>query len=401
MFSYLSYQSLLTCGLVCRRWHVLADDQSLWKSLCTERRWEWRAPPEPFKLERDNCPSIHGPGADSDLDDEGMGDEEDDDTIHADDSGFVSMEVEEPTFPLPSPSTALRLSVPAHILTGAGPSDLSPSTSRPFRSHARHSAPTVLQSPATSRHVLSRPNYKLLYKTHVRLHNRFVAGAYTLSNLQTRGAPNSHSNTIYCLQLYTYPESGKQVLFTGSKDRTIREWDLATGAVARVLEGIHDSSVLSICVHHGLLASASSDRSVVVWDLATNRPIKVIQDHEDSVLCVRFDDKRLVSCSKGTFHCIDVQGGARADIFTDRTVRTYLFPDLRPQHVLNAHRAAVNAVSISNSHIVSVSGDRSLRIWDADTGALLRTFENHHRRGYVMRSSLLPVSLDVLLLTAA
>jgi F-box and WD-40 domain protein 1/11 len=26
---------------------------------------------------------------------------------------------------------------------------------------------------------------------------------------------------------------------------------------------------------------------------------KVIDDHEDSVLCVRFDDVRLVSCSKG------------------------------------------------------------------------------------------------------
>jgi hypothetical protein len=26
---------------------------------------------------------------------------------------------------------------------------------------------------------------------------------------------------------------------------------------------------------------------------------KVIDDHEDSVLCVRFDDTRLVSCSKG------------------------------------------------------------------------------------------------------
>ena len=71
-------------------------------------------------------------------------------------------------------------------------------------------------------------------------------------------------------------------------------------------------------------------------------------------------------------------------VASDRTVRTYLFPELTPQHVLNAHRAAVNAVSISHNHIISVSGDRSLRLWDADTGALLRTFENHHRRGYAI-----------------
>ena len=72
----------------------------------------------------------------------------------------------------------------------------------------------------------------------------------------------------------------------------------------------------------------------------------------------------------------------------DRTVRTYLFPHLARQHVLSAHRAAVNAVSISHNHIISVSGDRSLRMWDAETGALLRTFENHHRRGCVTILSL-------------
>jgi len=91
--------------------------------------------------------------------------------------------------------------------------------------------------------------------------------------------------------------------------------------------------------------------------------VKVICDHEDSVLCVRFDEQRLVTCSK------------------DRTVRTYSFPDLTPQFVLGAHRAAVNAVSLSPTLIVSGSGDRSIRLWDAQTGKLLRTFENHHSRG--------------------
>ena len=301
VFSYLPYQSLLTCALVCRRWRTLADDQSLWKSLCMDRKWEWCSPPDAFKAERDGCAGSNAVGADSDSDDEGMGDEEDEgeeETIHPDDSGFASMDIDDPPSPLPSASTSLlaRLSIPAHILTSTAGS----SSSRPTRSpRIRHSAPTVLQSPATGRHSHSKPNYKHLHQTHIRLRNRFTAGAYPLSNLQTRGAPNSHTNTIYCLQLYTYPETGTQVLFTGSKDRTIREWDLATGSVVRVLEGVHESSVLSICVHRGVLASASSDRSVVVWDLAKNQPIKVIRDHEDSVLCVRFDDKRLVSCSKG------------------------------------------------------------------------------------------------------
>lgn len=59
--------------------------------------------------------------------------------------------------------------------------------------------------------------------------------------------------------------------------------------------------MLSICVSGGFVASGGSDRRVVVWDLEEGRVVKVIVDHEDSVLCVRFDEERLVSCSKGAF----------------------------------------------------------------------------------------------------
>ncbi|KAJ3483182.1 hypothetical protein NLI96_g6494 [Meripilus lineatus] len=111
------------------------------------------------------------------------------------------------------------------------------------------------------------------------------------------------------------------------------------------------------------MVTGGSDRRVAVWDLNENYLVKLIQDHEDSVLCVRFDEKRLVSCSK------------------DRTIRTYLLPDFRPSYILDDHRAAVNAVSISPDYIVSASGDRSIRVWDANTGAVLRSFEEHHGRG--------------------
>ena len=67
----------------------------------------------------------------------------------------------------------------------------------------------------------------------------------------------------------------------------------------RVIIGVHTSSVLSICVYNGFVASAGSDRRVAMWDLEKNKLVKIICDHEDSVLCVRFDDERLVSCSKG------------------------------------------------------------------------------------------------------
>ena len=102
--------------------------------------------------------------------------------------------------------------------------------------------------------------------------------------------------------------------------------------------------------------------------------MKTITGHTDNVLCVRFDAKYLVSCSK------------------DRTIRLYRFRNdgnskeahqspLSAGVILGTHRAAVNAVALAGSLIVSASGDKSIRVWDADTGSLLRTFEQHHSRG--------------------
>lgn len=295
IFSYLPSKTLLRCALVSRRWRTLADDHTLWKRLCITKNWHWKNPNPPL---RPYLQSSDSQSAQHDTDDEGMGDEEIETTPKmyphtVDDSGFESSFADDPweesslavpnlqDFVAPFQSSI----VPAHSNTQTGGLQLTPRNPSP--------AP-VAQSVQNQ-----RPNYKLLHLTRTRLHHRFLSGSYRLSTLQSRGSPASHSNTIYCLQLYTYPETGKQVLFTGSKDRTIKEWDLGTGVVLQTIEGVHEGSVLSICVYGDYLASAGSDSNVVVWDLVERKVAKVIDDHEDSVLCVRFDDARLVSCSKG------------------------------------------------------------------------------------------------------
>jgi len=255
-----------------------------------------------FNALRLNCHEV------GDSDDEGMGDsdEEEQDGVdhpldgveaakleltrmHAEfDSGFVSMSLS---------SDALALSSSSNSVYGPSSSFERSGTAR-FRRQARHSAPSLLKTLHESSFII--PDYKLLHQTHIKLRNRFMSSSYRLSALQTQGAPtNAHTNTIYCLQLYTYPETGKQVLFTGSRDKTVREWNLNTGMVERVISGVHNSSVLSICVLNGYLASAGGDRQVAIWHLESNQLVKALCDHDDSVLCVRFDGRRLVSCSKG------------------------------------------------------------------------------------------------------
>jgi WD40 repeat protein len=281
VLSYLPWQSLLSCSAVNRRWRTLAEDTSLWKILCRARGIEWNQPFRHLNLSTLLSSMVLESPIDSD--DEGMGDE-----IYTSSSepGFGSRNTTDaaPTY---SDSRSSYTSAWKRVTVGSN----------------RHSAPSSL--PASSSFL---PNYKLLHQTHTRLYMRFLYSSYRLSTLQSRpGGPlneqtttSLHTSTIYCLQLYTNPQTGVQTLFTGSKDKSIREWDLQTSQFIRVVHHVHIGSVLSLAAHNGLLCSAGSDSRVCLWDLVGNSPLYIIHDHADSVLAVRLDEKRIVSCSKGT-----------------------------------------------------------------------------------------------------
>ncbi|KAI5122212.1 hypothetical protein M0805_002701 [Coniferiporia weirii] len=379
VFSYLPWPTLLRCSLVSRRWRALADDNSLWKRLCAQRGWAWRWP----SVRREPLRPL-GDGV-MDHNDEGMGDDEEVDAstsfalpVGSEQGAPVAQTVvchrDPHVFGLPATprinqharaegTRRRRGSSPAPLAMTVASNALGES-SQHATNVLRYSSPSMLPTTRTQ-----RPNYKLLHQTHVLLKNRLLHGSYRFSTLQTCETPNVHTSMIYCLQLYTYANDGRQVLFTGSKDSTVREWNLSTGAVDRVFEGVHTESVLSLCAHGNYLASGGSDLRVCIWDLRDGSLVTSFTDHQDSVLCVRFDSERLVTCSK------------------DGTIRFYRFNYdstkriLDEGTILGTHRAAINSVAFAGEFIVSVSGDKSLRVWDPRTGEKVHSFESHHTRG--------------------
>ena len=46
---------------------------------------------------------------------------------------------------------------------------------------------------------------------------------------------------------------------------------------------------------------------------------------------------------------------------------------------LFGHRAAVNVVDFDEKHIVSASGDRTIKVWTAQTCEFVRTLSGHRR----------------------
>ncbi|KAF9246337.1 quinon protein alcohol dehydrogenase-like superfamily [Melanogaster broomeanus] len=393
--------ALLTCALVCRRWNSLANDQALWRNLCQARGWEWwlqAGSPSPRQSITDISTSASSATREDRDEDEGMGDEEEgeDEGSVVDATGVADVTNEDLDLDPEFTPTNLQ----AHDFQNLMGQQVSVSSSTAILPISRStSAATTICRTFSQRHAASTgsqacvpltPDYKLLHHTQTLLRNRVRNGEYRLRVLP--GAEGGgHTAAVYCLALWSYnlPSGPLHVLFTGSKDRTVREWDLSTNRVRRRIVGMHASSVLSLCVtaatvesssaeptfrstdeagrahrgsETGLLVSSGSDCRIVIWDLQKFKLVKVLRDHQDSVLCVRTDAGRLVSCSK------------------DRTIRSYAFPSLKQEFVFRGHRAAVNAVSIVGDIIVSGSGDRTVRVWDARTGVLISTFEDHHAR---------------------
>jgi WD40 repeat protein len=90
-------------------------------------------------------------------------------------------------------------------------------------------------------------------------------------------------------------------LASGSVDRSIKLWDVATGKVINTLNG-HSNWVYSVVFSPDgkTLASGSQDNSIKLWDVATGKVIHTLNGHSHWVYSVVFspDGKTLASGSQ-------------------------------------------------------------------------------------------------------
>ena len=117
------------------------------------------------------------------------------------------------------------------------------------------------------------------------------------------------------------------------------------------LEG-HTDGVMSIALHKDLLASGSKDKTIRLWDLDEEEILKVLEGHEDAVNSVHFssDGKLLVSGGQdGVIGIWDVKTGKRLQLW-------------------QAHTSAVQVVKFlgKTKKIVSAGSDNSMIIWDEE-----------------------------------
>ena len=155
-----------------------------------------------------------------------------------------------------------------------------------------------------------------------------------------------------------------EFLVSGSADRTIKAWDLATGQLKLTLTG-HVSGVrcVRLSERHPYMFSASEDKTVKCWDLEVNKVIRNYHGHLSGVYTLAVHPSLDVLISGGR----------------DSTARVWDMRTKTQVAVLSGHTHTVASLLAQSvqPQLISGSHDTTMRLWDLRTSSCLSTLTHH------------------------
>jgi WD40 repeat protein len=151
---------------------------------------------------------------------------------------------------------------------------------------------------------------------------------------------------------------------SGSSDRTLRVWNLETGALVRTIRG-HQDRVATVAISDdgGRALSGGGRQPLRLWDIGTGSLLRTIGAHRQDVTSVALsaDGRRAVTASKhGQLRIWDLDRG--------RSIRTIKAHDDRVTQVVYGK---------GGTRIISASADETVRVWDTESGEQLHVLEGH------------------------
>ncbi|KAL8957029.1 MAG: hypothetical protein Q9183_006163 [Haloplaca sp. 2 TL-2023] len=107
-------------------------------------------------------------------------------------------------------------------------------------------------------------------------------------------ALQGHTSTVRCLKM-----ANANTAISGSRDTTLRVWDLQTGTCKSVLIG-HQASVRCLEIYGDMVVSGSYDTTAKLWCIETGQCLRTLQGHFSQIYAIAFDGKRVATGSLDT-----------------------------------------------------------------------------------------------------
>ena len=222
----------------------------------------------------------------------------------------------------------------------------------------------------------------------------------------------------YNISLIDISSNGKYIA-TGSGEKVIKIWDIDTGLYLQNLSGhVSEINAVTFSNSNRILATASVDRTVKIWDITTGKCLKTLQGRADFVHSVVFssNNRIVISGSQHSIYFWDIDSQQCISTFfetkdwlsslivsqdekiiacanignEDNFIRIWQIDDLNhyltksnqiPNKILKGHDDNIWSISFNpdGSKIVSASSDRTVKIWNSQTGQCLKTLSGHNR----------------------
>jgi WD40 repeat protein len=180
----------------------------------------------------------------------------------------------------------------------------------------------------------------------------------TFGNLLTWGA---HRETVSCLAFtpdtQTLVSGGfdnsMKSLISGSFDGTIKFWNLQTRDKPRTFKASLGVKAIAISRDGRVLASTNWDGNIRLWQIDTGEVLHTLEGHSFSVGCFTFSPDGRILASAGSY---------------DKAI---LLWDVQTGHLLNAltgHENAVSCLAFSwdGQSLVSGSQDKTIKVWGVE-----------------------------------
>ena len=203
--------------------------------------------------------------------------------------------------------------------------------------------------PATPTQGSKKRPWKEIYAERLVVERNWRKGNYITKDFL------GHTDAVMCLQ--SDEPSGR--LVTGSFDKTLRVWDIDTGACLATLEG-HTRVIRALQFDECKIVSGSMDATIRIWNAKTFECIRVLTGHRQGIVSLHFLDKLLVSGS--------VDGAIKVwDLSAGRVFR-----------LTGGHPNWVNCLQIINKNLLASAGDDGrVILWDLEQKSPTQIFTGH------------------------
>jgi WD40 repeat protein len=218
-----------------------------------------------------------------------------------------------------------------------------------------------------------------------------------------RTIKQAHGSSVLALAI----NQSKNVLISASFDATLKMWDINSGVLIRTLLG-HKFSVNAVVVtENGILCSGGDDFMIRMWDAETGRFDNYLTGHKKSITALAVTrDGFLASASRDltiriwslsnlvcmrTLKAVDDDSFALALVVDSRNSLISAGTDGRvkvwewaagsgssPRYMQTSHDKYVRALAVCYDTVVSASADKTIKIWNTESGRCVSTLSDGH-----------------------